>query len=411
VKTDFGWTALHYAAWKGHTEMARVLLDAGVDIEAQGNEGLTALHLACTHNRIDVVNALLDADADVSVRDLQGWTGFAYASFAGNIEIVHRLMKMETDVNALSGPSLTLLLSERCGGNVETAWQSHPDTLRNLLLRSKANVSDDGGGVPHVLTSYTSPSTPKASVNAKDGTGWTVLHWASFNGRSDMVQVLLDYGANPSIQSKSDGLTALHAAAIGGNKRVVALLLNTGANPLVKDKWGRTALHMVLIRWNIEIACQLLKNIRESVVTANTIPEYDASEDRLDVATYTDDNSSLRGYLHLCLDLIQLYPNDRVIRGCLANIYLIMGMEEMALSSYHMALRLTPANRRVTRNDQIIHRHTCDSCNVSPIIGFRHKCKICRWSYDLCQTCFESMPHPHPDHAFLTIPGEGWCSQ
>ena len=42
-----GYTALMYAAQKGHEQCARVLIKAGADLEAQQTQGATALMAAC----------------------------------------------------------------------------------------------------------------------------------------------------------------------------------------------------------------------------------------------------------------------------------------------------------------------------------------------------------------------------
>ena len=39
-------TSLHWAAWKGHTELAKVLIDAGADLNANDEDEWTPLDLA-----------------------------------------------------------------------------------------------------------------------------------------------------------------------------------------------------------------------------------------------------------------------------------------------------------------------------------------------------------------------------
>lgn len=50
--------------------------------------------------------------------------------------------------------------------------------------------------------------------------------------------------------------------------------------------------------------------------------------------------------------------------------------------------------------NQVVHANVaCDGCNVSPIVGPRFKCSICK-NFDYCQTCEERRGH---EHAFLKI--------
>ena len=48
-------------------------------------------------------------------------------------------------------------------------------------------------------------------------------------------------------------------------------------------------------------------------------------------------------------------------------------------------------------NDKLVEHLnvTCDGCGVSPIIGVRYKCCICR-DYDFCSNCEEKLGHQHP---------------
>ena len=61
-------TPLHHAAWKGHAEVATLLLDAGADVNAQNrNEhwGGTPLHAAAHGNQKAVAEVLLARGADL----------------------------------------------------------------------------------------------------------------------------------------------------------------------------------------------------------------------------------------------------------------------------------------------------------------------------------------------------------
>ena len=44
-----GWTALHPAAWNGHTTSLELLLDRGANLEAQDNVGLHLIVLSLTY--------------------------------------------------------------------------------------------------------------------------------------------------------------------------------------------------------------------------------------------------------------------------------------------------------------------------------------------------------------------------
>ncbi|MEE6188299.1 ankyrin repeat domain-containing protein [Niabella digestorum] len=51
-----GYTALHDAVWQGHTDIVKILLDAGAAIDLKGWDGLTAYELAEKYNRTEIIN-------------------------------------------------------------------------------------------------------------------------------------------------------------------------------------------------------------------------------------------------------------------------------------------------------------------------------------------------------------------
>ncbi|MCJ1273712.1 hypothetical protein MMC21_001505 [Puttea exsequens] len=62
-----GWsrTALHAAAFQGHEEMVQILLQAGADLEAAGNDGLTPMYLAAQRKHEGIVQTFLKAGAQL----------------------------------------------------------------------------------------------------------------------------------------------------------------------------------------------------------------------------------------------------------------------------------------------------------------------------------------------------------
>ena len=63
IMNTWGKGALHAAAYQGHEDMVQVLLSAGADLEAAGNDGMTPLYLAAHQKHKGVVQILLKAGA------------------------------------------------------------------------------------------------------------------------------------------------------------------------------------------------------------------------------------------------------------------------------------------------------------------------------------------------------------
>jgi ankyrin repeat protein len=72
-----GATLLHHAAWKGHPEVAALLLELGADINAQSSNthwGGTPLHAAAHANQRLVAALLLEHGADPAALSCNGRT-------------------------------------------------------------------------------------------------------------------------------------------------------------------------------------------------------------------------------------------------------------------------------------------------------------------------------------------------
>jgi ankyrin repeat protein len=85
-------TALHAAAYAGRTEAARLLIAHGIDIDRQGpRNGYTALHDAIWGNHVETARALIDAGADLTLKSHGGETPVDFARSQGQREIVAML--------------------------------------------------------------------------------------------------------------------------------------------------------------------------------------------------------------------------------------------------------------------------------------------------------------------------------
>jgi len=77
VRDPFGGSSpLISAAVFGKTEMAKVLIDAGVDLNFQNNDGSTALHTAAFFCRPEIVKLLLEKNVDKTIKNKYGATAF-----------------------------------------------------------------------------------------------------------------------------------------------------------------------------------------------------------------------------------------------------------------------------------------------------------------------------------------------
>lgn len=147
--------------------------------------------------------------------------------------------------------------------------------------------------------------------------GWLPWHFAAFSGNTLVVEQIL--GAMPSanidINCQTAGKqTALGIAARYGRTEVIRLLLDRGADPRVVDKHGRDALHRAVL-WRSHDAAKLLIK-RHGAKLA--MPEKETGYNPLHVLCYEDvedvewqpsaeDDEKM---MHLLLTTSSLDPNS-----------------------------------------------------------------------------------------------------
>ena len=74
-----GWTPLHYAATKGHTDIMTLLLDNYAYIDASSPNGSTPLMMAAMYGTPAAVKLLLEAGADPLIKNSLGLTAIDFA--------------------------------------------------------------------------------------------------------------------------------------------------------------------------------------------------------------------------------------------------------------------------------------------------------------------------------------------
>ncbi len=79
-------------------------------------------------------------------------------------------------------------------------------------------------------------------MSALNRTGGTPLHDAALGGSVDVINELLDHGANIDAQDRESGATPLMLAVSMDRLPAARVLLTRGANPKITDHEGNTAL-------------------------------------------------------------------------------------------------------------------------------------------------------------------------
>jgi ankyrin repeat protein len=100
--SDDGFTPLGLSCYFGHEDSARYLLLKGAEVNTCSINGYNVypLQSAVAANNTDIAKILLEAGAEVNVRQISGITPLHSAAHHGNIELIILLLEAGSDVNA-----------------------------------------------------------------------------------------------------------------------------------------------------------------------------------------------------------------------------------------------------------------------------------------------------------------------
>ncbi|HXV86303.1 MAG TPA: ankyrin repeat domain-containing protein, partial [Gemmatimonadales bacterium] len=227
--TSTGATALHFAAASGQPDVIRALLEGGAKVNARdGYADRTPLMFAVAADQVDAVKALLAAGADLKATSRV--VDYAERSRADDVERERRTRVLA----AAKAPAER----ERPAPPAQAAAQ--PGEQRRAA-GSGATPDPDSPTAPDTTRRRgPRPLTYEDWVGRQGGL--SALHYAARDGRTDVVRLLLDAGANLNQPTDGDHSSPLLVAIINGHYDLAMMLLKLGADPNLASEDGAAPL-------------------------------------------------------------------------------------------------------------------------------------------------------------------------
>lgn len=276
---------LTIAAWGGHVELIQLLIDRGAELDGNpGCEQKGPLYAAAGHGHTAAVECLAQAGAKYELAEIvmAGLRDRVAADLDKNPNLVNRLTDGATLLHAAlettPGLQLVALLLERGADSSihdalgrtplqmaieQTIWRDASKVISQL--RENDSLSDIftacGLGDFETVKQLIAENPDLANSTQTDGT--SPLFYAVVSGRADIVELLLESGADPSPKSNRFWccLTPLHLSLQQKQNHMTELLVSHGADVNAHGdcivRWQPTPLH-VASRWGDRKQIELL---------------------------------------------------------------------------------------------------------------------------------------------------------
>jgi len=207
-----GLTALMLVSKYGLSDIVQFLLNSSSDPNLQSSTGRTALMEAAENNQQEALKLLVSGGANPNGQDNDGATPLMMASMQGHLGIVTWVLEQDVSIDARNLFKETALM---------LACRNNREEVSRLLLEKGADVR---------LQNYR---------------GMSALMIASEKGWVGVSSQLLECNSNTQLEIRGlGGETALMLAAKQGRSDVVALLLQHGADGWARNSQGFTSKYL-----------------------------------------------------------------------------------------------------------------------------------------------------------------------
>lgn len=233
---------LHHATTRGFSMIVESLLNHGFSNNTRDYEGYTPFHYACMHGHVNVINIFVTQFHYVIRAKREGGNALHFAAANGHVDSVTILLNrgMKQYIDDLDYENRSPLLRAVHSGNIDVveALLQHGAFIHRHNYRNDENFYNERIRIVNEL----SP-----------------IYTASVYGFTEMVNLLLDSGADINDKSGKFDTTPLHVASDRGHLETVNLLLERGALVDEPDSIGYTPIFLACESGHIEVVQRLIE--------------------------------------------------------------------------------------------------------------------------------------------------------
>lgn len=290
VFTMRNYNLLHLAVESNNFDIAKLLINAGVNTNHKNRDGYTPLHVAVMSNNIEISKLLVEAGADLNSANEGEDTPVEMAIKSRNINILKLFVSKIADVNAKDETGCALIHHAVDWGN---------SNVVKLLLDACANF------------------------DLKNDSKNTPLHEAIHSGNICIVKVLVDAGADLYVEGEY-GIPPLHCAAqVSETENILKFLLKAGVDVKVDSSDGDTILHEAISNGNLDVLNLLIQagadvNKRNSSGATAFTHLIDSVDDDVDNERYKRYFADVRQNLKLLIEYTNVNLTDANNRNLLS---------------------------------------------------------------------------------------------
>ena len=284
VLNNNGEAALHVAVRLDAVDVVRALLKHPIDITVRGYRKRTPLHVAAELDRVDVCRILHDhararpdRDFKLCVTDEDELTPIHLAARRGS----HRVLKLLFEVCKEHGylqETIHGLLDEENSTPLHAAIDGgHAAVVEVLLINGASPLHTKHEHPPPIHMACAQGKLDMVKLMVKhcgpvilhksDEFQRTSLHFSANSVNSaKLFGYIVQFGVNVNA-TDAQNRTALHIAVMSGSLPGVQMLLNNGADATINDHHGHNALHYAVIHQRKAIiTCLLLLHCAQKLV-------------------------------------------------------------------------------------------------------------------------------------------------